>query len=174
MNKDITLPYELATKDLTLQEIGAVFTMFATQKMTEKEVERWAKDDEYLSTVESVLEKEYVNLKYDENDNPILDIDLTEKPFWELEDYDENDNPIYSHPSYFGEEEGCSPWYYKIKPILRDMKTVWVDCSDKDLFTFRHVDYESLEEAEETYVELLNGQLEEIKNLEEIEKSSNE
>ena len=163
MNKDITLPYELSTKDLSLKEIGTIFTMFAIQKMTNDEASKWGSNDEYLETVEDLLSKEYMKVTYDKDENMSLEIDLTDKepaPFWELYEYDDSDNPIYEHPSHYGDDG--SPFYYRIKPVLIDMKVVWVDCSDADL---DYVDeyFDSLEEAEEYYKELLEEQLKNIK-----------
>lgn len=166
-NKDIILPYELALKGLTLEEIGAVIVLFAIQRMTDDEKKKWSSSDDYLEAINGLINKRIVKVSYNENDNMNIDIDLTDKepePFWELEDYDNNDNPIYSHPSYLGEEEG-SPFYFRIKPILNDLKVVWVDCSDEDLFTYKYEHYGSLEEAEEAYKELLQEQLEYIKKL---------
>jgi hypothetical protein len=163
MNKDITLPYELATKDLSLQEIGTIFTMFATQRMSPEEVTKWAKDDEYLESVEYLLEREYVKIRYDEYDNAIMDIDLTDKepePFWEIYDYDLENNPIYQHPSHFGDDE-YGTYFFKIYPKLVDLKIIWGDMSDSELLDSNQY-FESLEEAEEFYKKLLKDQLEYI------------
>lgn len=153
-NRNIILPYELATKDLTLQEIGTIFTLFAIQKMDESEVLKFSDNDEYLETVNDLLTKEFIKVSYDENDEMIMDIDLTDKeskPFWSLLDCDENNNPIYFHPS------NQWPLVYKIRPTLNNMKIIWVDCSDKSLFVYEHDQYNSLEDAETTYKLLIES-----------------
>ena len=144
---DITLPVDLASRNLSLGEIGAIFTMFAVQKMTQEDKTFWCKDETFSGVCASLIDKGYVIVGVNDGQDIAIDIDLDlirNENFWEEWDYDEDDNVILSHPSHYGED---SPYEYL---VYRSLK------SNEIVYTVQHSEYgliedyvKSLEEAQE-------------------------
>jgi hypothetical protein len=157
--KDITLPYELALRGLSLKEIGAVFKSFSIMKMNKKDLSKFETDDvlEYTEIIENLLERGIISIQYDEHDNSTMTINLEDQekePFWNIYEYDYCNNPIYHHYSNYHVEG--DQWAYRIRPVLLNMKVEWHDCSDLDLSLGEVEPFESLEEAERYYQELID------------------
>lgn len=161
--KDITLPYELALSELSLKEIGAIFKSFAFVKMNNNEIEGsiFKDSSEYLQIIEDLVNRGLISIDYDTDNKSTMSINLNQEkePFWEMEEYDEYGNPTYIHNSgYHNEEEGAM--YYRIHPILVNMKVEWTDCSDYELYLgYLEETFKSLEDAENYYLNHIQDRL---------------
>jgi hypothetical protein len=152
---DITLPADLASRNLSLQEIGAIFTMFSIQSLTPEDKTFWCKDETFTDVCASLIDKNYVTVGVNDGQDVSIDIDLDiirDDNFWDVYDYDENDNAILSHNSHYG--DAGSPFLYL---VYRELKF------NQIFYTIQHSEFglvedyvESLEEAQE----IIEGELE--------------
>jgi hypothetical protein len=76
MNEDITLPYEISTCGLSLEEIGTIYVMFALPSMQEEDRIKWSRDSKFMETTASLIDKKFLEVDYDENDNLEFGIDI--------------------------------------------------------------------------------------------------
>lgn len=152
-DKDIILPYELVTSNLSLKEIGAIFTSHSFLQMTSEEIEKYD-DEEYYDIIEDLVNRGVISIDCDiNNETSTMSINLEklsqDEPFWEIEDYDDYGNPTYTH---YVNYDNDSEWKYMIRPVLIDMKVEWRDCSDIELnLGCNDQSFKSLEEAEKYY-----------------------
>jgi hypothetical protein len=76
MNTDITLPHEISTCGFSLEEIGAIYVLFAIPSMEKKDIIKWSQNNHFLETTTSLIDKKFIDVDYDENDNLLLELDL--------------------------------------------------------------------------------------------------
>jgi hypothetical protein len=140
---EIEIPVEISTKKLTLEQIGAITVMMTLPHVDD--ASKMYYSDELDEIADGLVSLGILNMK-----DGTVEIDLSDKEpesYFEVEDWDDNDNPIYAAPSYFTNEG--SPYYWRVKPILWDMKILWKNCSDEDIRTkFDEDVFDSLEDAE--------------------------
>lgn len=146
---NITLPLELVNYErFSLGEIGAITVISALPQMSKDDKEKWEKEPSLIKQLADLQDKGII--EYDGDEIFTIHIEESEKPFWELETYDDQDNPIYYTSSPIGCED--STWYWRVKPVLVDLKLVWEDISDEDLNSSSEGEYfTSLEEAEKWF-----------------------
>jgi len=142
MKETIEIPVEISTKGLTLEQIGAIVVLMTVPYI---EIEYHMPYKELDKIVENLASIGIIKME----DGEVV-IDLSDKEpetYFHREDYDENDNPIYSAQSYYTDDG--SPYYWRVKPILWDMKILWKNCSDVDIRGKYDEDiFDSLEDAE--------------------------
>lgn len=158
---DITLPADLASRQLSLEEIGAIFTMFSIPSMSTKDKTFWSKDETFMVTSESLIDRGYVTISKNDAQDVAVDIALDlirNDNFWDVYDYDEDDNIILSHNSHYGDEN--SPFLYLVYRVLKSNQIVYiVNHSEFGLVE----DYvQSLEEAQEIVELQLEEELKQI------------
>jgi hypothetical protein len=143
MKDTIEIPVEISTKRLTLEQIGAIVVLMTIPHVDTKFKMAYAKE------VDAIIE-DLANIGIIKMEDGEVVIDLSDKepePYFSIDEYDDNDNPIYAAPSYFTDEG--SPYYWRVKPILWDMKILWKNCSDGDIRCKYDEDvFDSLEDAE--------------------------
>ena len=83
MTSDITLPYDIATCGLSLEEIGALYVMFAMPSMEEDDRIKWSRDPLFMETTTSLIDKNFLEIDYDDEDNLelVIDIDKIKKVY---------------------------------------------------------------------------------------------
>lgn len=158
---DITLPADLASRNLSLGEIGAIFTMFAVQTLTQEDKTFWCKDETFADVCASLIDKGYVAVGVNDAQDIAIDINLDiirNTNFWDEYDYDEDDNVILSHPSHYGDED--SRYLYLVYRALK---------SNQIVYTVNHSEYgmvedyiESLEDAQAVVEYQLEEELRQI------------
>jgi len=147
MKDIIELPVEISTKKLTLEQIGAITVLMTIPHVDTKFKMAYA--DEVATIIEDLANIGIIKME----DGEVV-IDLSDKepePYFRIDDYDDNDNPIYYAMSYFcSDDEFCgTPYYWRVKPILWDMKILWKNCSDADIRRPHDEEvFDSLEDAE--------------------------
>jgi hypothetical protein len=143
MKEKVEIPVEISTKNLTLEQIGAITVLMTIPHVDTKFKMAYAEDVD--KTIEDLANIGIIKME----DGEVV-IDLSDKeptPYFYREDWDDNDNPIYAAQSYFHDEG--SPYYWRVKPILWDMKILWKNCSDVDIRSKHDEDvFDSLEDAE--------------------------
>jgi hypothetical protein len=160
MKETIEIPLEISTKKLTLEQIGAI-----TVLMTIPHVDTKFKMA-YAEQLDGGIVQNLASLGIIKVENEEVVIDLSDKEpesYFYREDYDENDNPIYAAQSCYHDDG--SPYYWRVKPILWDMKILWKNCSDEDIRAkYDEEVFDSLEDAEAYFREEDKKRLNYIKN----------
>jgi hypothetical protein len=140
---EIQIPVEISTKKLTLEQIGAITVLMTIPHIDVKYIM-------YYSNEIDKINEDLAALGIIKMEDGEVVIDLSDKEpetYFHREDYDENDNPIYAAQSYYTDDG--SPYYWRVKPILWDMKILWKNCSDVDIRGKYDEDiFDSLEDAE--------------------------
>jgi hypothetical protein len=146
MKDIIELPVEITTKGLTLEQIGAITVLMTIPHI---DIEFHVPYKELNKIVENLSDIGIIKM---ENGEVVIDLsDKEPESYFRIDDYDDNDNPIYYAMSYFcSDDDFCgSPYYWRVKPILWDMKILWKNCSDADIRRPNDEEvFDSLEDAE--------------------------
>jgi hypothetical protein len=152
MKNTIEIPIDISTKGLSLEHIATIVVMMTYPHLKEEDKKKYD-TDEFNDKVQELAEMGILSVKDGEF---IIDLEDKDRPFFEIEDYDEFDNPIYYAMSPFcSDDDFCgSPFYWRVKPILCDLKILWKNVSDGDIKTpIDEEIFDSLEEAEKYFKE---------------------
>jgi hypothetical protein len=148
--KNITLPVDIARKGLDLEQIGTLTVVMCHPHLSDDEKKEWGEVKGFGENVRYFAEVGVLEVS---DEKVIINLDgKEEKSFWDIEDYDEFDNPIYSSPSPYTYDEDSGHMYWRVKPVLCDMKIIWKNVSDKELMVnWVEECFDSLEDAEAAF-----------------------
>lgn len=165
---ETTIPIEVATSGLTLEEIGVICVLMLSPNLPEKNKMSWGTNEIFQTVLRGlekrgVVEMEGVNMKINlEDKRPnTKQVGMFEydADFWDVE-YDKESNPIFSHPSNYG-DDGVS-YLYKYTPILRDGDIYFDNISDDEIFGDMNYWEISLEDAKKEIKISLDEEVKEI------------
>ena len=81
MDNEITLPVELATCGLNLEEIGAIFVLFSLFKVNKRSRAKWKVNTEFKNVMSDLVKSGII----DQTEDKEMTIDITKldlDPFW--------------------------------------------------------------------------------------------
>lgn len=148
--KDITLPSDLCSCGLTLEEIGSIFVTFAYNSLEQRHKALWATNKDYKSVTQNMVERQILEV---DDGEYLLDITkLVEEPFWKEDTIDLDGNQSYYHLGYL---EGD----YRIYPMLKNNE-IWFILAHSE--NGQLGEFKTMKEAETFVVYALNDEWEYI------------